>query len=160
MDTAQKEEILEQLASDMQRLALLGTLFYSQCPRVITIPQEAAYRLCHHDFFNFTHAEAAEILGVDRTAITKRLQAMRKVAPQLFPILPKNVARIYRMFAVDNMRVRAIADELHLHPRYCWQVLRNLFQEREQTGLYFRTNTGARLRSYGPWLDKDIKETW
>jgi hypothetical protein len=150
----------EVLTDDMQTLAVEGLARYgADVQREISTEEEAAYRLCHHDFYGLTQGEAAQVLGVTQQAIDKRLRKMRATAPQLFPILSRNVAAIYNRFTTDNMSVREIADDLSLSPRYCWQVLQDLWNAREDTGLYFRAGTSQRLH-YRPWMDEHVKENW
>ena len=152
--------VKEQLANDMQALAVEGIARYGgHIQREISPEEEAAYRLCHHEFYGLTHEDAAQVLGIDRTVVTKRLGSMRVKAPQLFPILSRNVAAIYYRFTTDNMSVREIADDLSLSPRYCWQVLRNLWENRKKTGLYFRAGSRQRLH-YRPWMDGHVKENF
>jgi len=155
MDASRKAQIKQQLAEDMQALAVTGVVKYPDQSRVIPTEQEAVYRLCHHDFLGLSQEEAAEVLDIDRRTVSYRLSRMKEVAPQLFPILSRNVAAIYDRFVTDNMSVKEVADDLRLTPRYCWRVLRNLWENREQTKLYFRVGTGTRLR-YRPWMDEHV----
>lgn len=148
--------IKETLTDDMENTVLTGLVRYGMIPRVITESEEAAFRLCHHDFFGLTQQQAAEVLGITRQGIGDKLKSVRRKAPQLFPILSKNVAIIYDRFTTDNMSVREIADDLSLTPRYCWQVLKDLWDCRKETGLYFRLGTAARLH-YRPWMDEHVK---
>jgi predicted DNA-binding protein YlxM (UPF0122 family) len=159
MDATRKSQIIHKLADNMQALAVAGVVRYGRQPRLITQKQEAVYRLCHHDFFGLSQEEAAEVLDVDQRTISDRLSRMKEIAPQLFPVLSKNVAAIYNRFVTDNMSVREVADDLCLSPRYCWRVLRNLWENREETGLYFRLGTGTRLH-YRPWMDEHVKSSF
>jgi predicted DNA-binding protein (UPF0251 family) len=147
------------LVSDMQMLAIKGIARYGNARRMVTLNEEAAYRLCHHDFFGLTQQEAAQVLGIDQTTVTRRLRSLKDKAPQLFPILSKNTAAIYNRFITGNMSVKEIACDLNLTPRHCWQVLQNLWDTRKETGLYFRSGSRQRLQ-YRSWMDEYVKESW
>jgi hypothetical protein len=155
--------VKEQLVSDIQVAAVRGLALYGDLrgppKRYVSTAEEAAYRLCHHDFYGLSQGEAAQVLGVTQAAVAQRLTSLKNKAPQLFPILSRNVAAVYNRFTTDNMTVREIADDLQLSPRYCWQVLQDLWENRENTGLYFRTGTRQRLY-YRPWMDEHVKECW
>lgn len=160
MEEAHAALVKEQVTEDIQKLAIEGLARYgSRTSRVISPEEEAAYRLCHHDFFGLTQRAAAQVLGVDRSVVAKRLISIKAKAPQLFPILSKNVAAVYHRFTTDSMSVREIADELGLHPKYCWQILNKLWENRKTIGLYFRAGSKQRLH-YRPWMDEHIKESF
>ena len=66
--------------------------------RHITKEQEDAFRLRHHDFEGLTEEQAADELCISVRAVRGRLTRMRKVAPQLFPILSRENAKIWRLW--------------------------------------------------------------
>jgi hypothetical protein len=151
--------VKETLADDMMKLGIEGLARYGNKERLVSHEEEAAYRLCHHDFFGLTQGEAAQVLGITQQGVDWRLKTLRAKAPQLFPILSRNVAAIYNRFVTDNMSVKEIADDMNVTPRYCWQVLQDLWDDRKNNGLYFRTGTRQQLH-YRPWMDEHIKENF
>ena len=66
--------------------------------RKITKEQEDAYRCRHHDFEGLTEEETADELCISVRAVRGRLTRMQKVAPQLFPILSRENAKIWRLW--------------------------------------------------------------
>ena len=70
--------------------------------RLITKRQEEALRLCHQDFEGLPQDAAAARMGISQQAISKLLAACEKVAPQLFPILTKQEARLYHCYMVEG----------------------------------------------------------
>lgn len=82
--------------------------------RLITERQEEALRLCHHDFGGLTQEEAAKIMEISQSAINDLLNRVKKVAPQLFPILTKHEFKIYNYYMKKNWRVIEIAEHLNL----------------------------------------------
>jgi len=63
----------------------------------------------HHDFGGMTTKQVAAILGVHPKNVSCQMWAMRKIAPQLFPILTRRQADIYHMFVNVGMEQKAIA---------------------------------------------------
>ena len=49
---------------------------------------------CHHDFWGDTQEMAAKILGVSQATISRTLVAVKKKAPQMFPILTLRQAEV------------------------------------------------------------------
>lgn len=147
------------LVLDMQALAIEGIARYGDVARCITTSEEAAYRLCHHDFYGLTQQDAATVLGIKQSAVAQRLASLKDKAPQLFPILSQKVALVYHCFTADNMPVKQIAEKLKLTPRYCWRVLKKLWDTRKNNGLYFRSGFINRLH-YRTWMDKHVKEVF
>lgn len=55
--------------------------------RNLTIKQEIALRLCHHEFGHLPIEEAARIMGLGVRQVAYLLWSAKKKAPSLFPIL-------------------------------------------------------------------------
>lgn len=77
--------------------------------RKITLEMEELYRLCHHDFGGRSYAEAAEVVGISVRSVYRILSEMRKLAPQLFPILNKEQAAIWRLWHEKGLSCEYIA---------------------------------------------------
>ena len=80
--------------------------------RHITHRQEQIYRLRHHDFAGLTTKQVAGMLGIWPQSVTRHMKEMQKVAPQLFPILTRRQADIYRMFMKLGLEQKVIAGVL------------------------------------------------
>jgi hypothetical protein len=154
-----KAAIRQLLAEQVAQLETEGRERYGGTPRLISTQQEAAYRLCHQDYFGLKRIDAAEVLGIDIRRLNEVLAEVRLNAPQLFPVLPPKAARIYSLFVHDNMTVAEIAEEMGTGVRTVQTVLRALYDNRERTGLYFKTGS-LRHISYVPYMDKYLREKW
>ncbi len=125
--------------------------------RQVTFKQEAAYRLCHQDFFGLNTKDAAEVMGITRQSLWELLDRVQEIAPQLFPVLPPRMARTYHLF-MEGYTACEIAALLEIKTvRYVRRVLHWLWVRREKTGVYFRSDAGRRI-SYQPWMDTHVKE--
>jgi len=82
--------------------------------RQITKRMEQAYRLHHHDFEAKTLEETARIMGISVNTVEDHLWEMRKIAPQLFPILTKMQAKVWHLFFNEGMSHKMIADTLDI----------------------------------------------
>jgi len=63
----------------------------------------------HHDFGGMSTKQVAAILGITTHSVARHMWKMRKIAPQLFPILTKRQADIYYMFVNVGMEQKTIA---------------------------------------------------
>lgn len=81
--------------------------------RLLTKRQEEIFKLCHHDFEGLSQTEAAERLGISQKIISIALKRIKKVAPQLFPILTKLEAKAYHYFMDEGWGVTEIAEYLN-----------------------------------------------
>lgn len=136
-----------------------GRELWPGCERAITKRQEMAYRLCHHHHFGLRTNIAAEVMGISRSALWELLWRVGKIAPQLFPILPPRMARIYDRFVHERETIAEIAYGLGVSRRYVYRVLRKMYHDRERTGLYFPHNSSRRI-VYSSWMDPYIRETF
>ena len=82
--------------------------------RLITKRQEEALKLCHHDFSGLTQEEAAKEMGITQSAVNDLLNRVKKVAPQLVPILTKHEFKIYNYYIEKNWSVTEIAEHFNL----------------------------------------------
>lgn len=56
------------------------------------------YRLCHHDFGGLSYTEAAKTENISVRSVYRVLSEMRQFSPQLFPILNKEQAGMWKMW--------------------------------------------------------------
>jgi len=77
--------------------------------RKISEKQEIAYRLCHPDFGGLSHKQAAVKMGITEGAVYRLLKRMRKIAPNLFPILSLEHAQIWRLWQDAGLNCKDIA---------------------------------------------------
>jgi len=121
--------------------------------RLITERQEQALRLCHHDHEGLTLTEAAEHMGITHQAVSKLLAKVKKVAPQLFPILSKQEAKCYHYLTVDGLLPKDIAHTLNISVKAVYLTLDRCAAK----GLSFSGPRGNVL-SYKEWMDDIVKE--
>lgn len=153
-----KRAIKEMVCEQIEEANREGLIRYGT-ERQITFKQEMAYRLCHQDFFGLSTEEAAEIMGIDRQQVWALLNRLRDQATQLFPILPKRTAKVYTLF-MQGYTPREIAEELEIVTvDYVQRVLHALWEDRERTGVYFRSGAGRQI-NYQPSMDAFVKETF
>lgn len=116
--------------------------------RLITEKQERALKLCHYDHGGLTREEAAKIMGIDQSVLSRLLRKVKKVAPQLFPIMTKQEAKISHYFMVDGWKVKEIAEYMGLS---IIAVQRSL-QRCRRKDLLFTTSKG-RVQSLNQFLE-------
>jgi hypothetical protein len=154
MLTETREALRSTLGDQLDGLEFVARLRYGDdAVRFITAQQEAAYRLCHQDFFGLTVADAADVLGVSQSQVRTLLACVQARAPQLFPILSSKVAKVYAMF-MDNFTSGEIAEEVGCGVRSVQSILRKLRQKAEEIGLYFPARVERRT-SFGSWMEED-----
>jgi hypothetical protein len=157
MHETTKAAILALATEQMVDAEKRGIERYGARERVVTHAQEFAFRLCHQDHFGLSKAVAADIMGIDIRCLYRLLAKMRLNAPQVFPILPPKVARVYKMFIQDRMTIGEIAEETGTGIRNIQLMLRVLYDDRQRTGLYFPERETRRL-AYREWMDNFTKE--
>ena len=154
MLTETREALRSTLGDQLDGLEFVARLRYGDdAVRFITVQQEAAYRLCHQDFFGLAVADAAEILGTSVSKVRLLLAGVKAVAPQLFPILSPKAAKVYSLF-MDNFTSGEIAEEIGCSVRSVQSTLRKLRHKAEEIGLYFPVRVEQRT-SFGPWMEED-----
>ena len=79
--------------------------------RLITELQERVFRKCHHDFEGYSVKEAAAVLGLTEAGVRRILREVKKIAPQLFPILSKRQKLVNDLW-LEGKSYNEIADEL------------------------------------------------
>ena len=123
--------------------------------RLITVKQEEAFRLCHQDFEGLTETEAAERMGVTQATISEHLANVKKIAPQLFPIMTKQQAKCYHHLTVDGWSPQEIADHLGISVNAVYLTFRSY----KGKGLAFPGPRGNVLQ-YEEWMDDIVKERY
>jgi DNA-directed RNA polymerase specialized sigma24 family protein len=91
--------------------------------RAITERQEEALRLCHHEFEGLTETEAAMHMGISQSAVSQLLSQVKKVAPQLFPIMTKFQAQCYHHLTCDGWSPDDIAERLYRQVNSVYKAL-------------------------------------
>lgn len=152
MRNVTKSAIRKVVIGDITRAHRRGTMRYNTS-RKITPGQEMAYRLCHQDFFGLRQRDAAEVMGLTQQRVGQLLTCVEHEAPQLFPILPVRIAKMYSMFSEGNTCAE-IAEFLGVSPQSVQRAIRRLMK---CGTLYFRRGSERRL-SYQPWMDEYITE--
>ena len=83
--------------------------------RKITEEMERLYRMCHHNFGGMSYADAAKAMGITIRSVYRVLNELRKLAPQLFPILTQEQATILRAWDTEaNLTIEEVAISLGL----------------------------------------------
>jgi len=119
--------------------------------RLITLRQEQALRLCHHDFEGLTQKEAAEKMNISQSALSGLLIRVKKVLPQYFPILTKLEAQIYYYYMVEGWSTEKITEHMEKSQRTVQLTL----QRARDKGMFF-TEAKGRVLSYDPSMDAQV----
>ncbi len=119
--------------------------------RLLTEQQERAFRLCHHDYQGLSQTEAAAIMDVDQTTVSRLLAKVEKVLPQFFPILSKQEVKCYHHLTVDGWTPVNIANQLEISVMAVYLT----FQRCKAKGLSFPGPHGKVLR-YKPEMDNRV----
>lgn len=119
--------------------------------RKLSHKQELAIRLCHHDFKGLSQKQAAEEMGISIQAVSALLKSVKKIAPQLFPILTKEQVAVKRL-AIDAGESREeVAEALGISVGRVKEILHQLTQKNIA---YIPTHVVA----YSPHMDSQIRE--
>jgi len=123
--------------------------------RLITKKQEQAFRLCHQDFEGLTETEAAERMGVTQATISEHLANVKKVAPQLFPILTKFQAQCYHYITCDGWLPEEIADYMGRPINSVYKAL----QACRNKGLPLPVKVRGNILRYEELPDPEVSDT-
>jgi len=121
--------------------------------RLITKREEQAYRLCHHDFEHKTVSEAAKVMGTSEGTVRRLLRNVKRVCPQLFPILTKRQFMIYKLRIEVGLTEEKTANMLrttHVH--------RALNKIKKQDLPELNIEGFGDMLSYDPNMDSHIKQ--
>jgi len=119
--------------------------------RKITVRQEQALKLVHHDFEGLTQAEAAAKMGITQPVISRLLAAAKKVAPQMFPILTKFEAKCYYHYMEEGRAVKQIAAYMNTTQNAIYKALHRA----KDKGKYFSEDR-RKMLSYDPSMDSEV----
>lgn len=119
--------------------------------RKITKQQERAFRLCHHDFEGLTVKEAAKIMDITASAVYGLLAEVKRIAPQLFPILTPQQNAVKRLIVDMGQSYSECADELH----YKMSAVVKTMEQLARMGI---KPTKTKVISYSSFMDNQIKE--
>lgn len=120
--------------------------------RVISKRQEQIYRMLHHGFNGLAVKQVAAMLGLTPACITHHMRQMKKIAPQLFPILTKKQADVYYLYVHAGQAISDIAKALNI----TIYVVKNRIYEMRRKGMFISWMQSKRMR-YHPWMDFEIK---
>ena len=119
--------------------------------RLITEFEEQVVRLCHHDHQGFTQQEAAEKLRVSQACIAQTLSRIKRVVPQLFPIMTRHQAHVYELVTKRGMAAEQIAKHMGKSKRAIEQMIVRI----KKRGLAFPRR--AKTIRFEGWMDDKIK---
>jgi len=123
--------------------------------RYITVNQEKAYRLVHHEFAGLSVSDAAMIMGVSRGTVYRWLSEMQAVAPQLFPCLSRQHAKLWRLWFDRGLTVRAVARLTGVSERCAAAELRII--KKIMKYKYISLSQREKTRSFNQLMDNEIE---
>jgi DNA-binding MarR family transcriptional regulator len=108
--------------------------------------------MLHHAFDGLTTKQAASKLGLTPACVTHHMRQMKKIAPQLFPILTKKQADVYYLYVHAGNAISDIAKALGITT----YIVKNRIYEMRRKGMFIPWMQGKRMR-YQPWMDSEVK---
>lgn len=122
--------------------------------RLITERQERIYRMRHHDFDGLTTKQVASKLNLTMACVTHHMRQMRKIAPQLFPILTEKQANVYNLYVRAKISTFAVAKALNVSVF----IVKNRIYEMRRKGMFISNFCKSRKHdySYESWMDNQI----
>jgi len=120
--------------------------------RLITQRQEQIYRMRHQDFGGLATKQVAAMLGVGEQWINRQMKKMKKIAPQLFPILTKRQADIYNLHENVGLLVQEIAEYLGV----CEGTIGNILIRLKKKDIYIYPRRSHKPIEYSLWMDSKI----
>lgn len=121
--------------------------------RKITIRQERALRLCHHEFSGLGQAEAAERMSISQPALSELLTAVKKVMPEWFPILTPLEAICYNHYIAEGLSAAFIAIRTGKSQSAVYDALKRA----RAKGKFF-PEAKRKVLQYDPSLDHKVKQ--
>jgi hypothetical protein len=118
--------------------------------RNLTELEEKIIRLHHHEFAGMSLAFTAGMVGLSMRAIKTALQAIKKKAPSLFPILTKQQQAILHLYDNHTSR-KVIAAALEISEKQLGKEITFLYEHG------FLCNH-HKIKKYDPSMDGDVKE--
>ncbi len=112
------------------------------------------YCLCHHSFSGLPVSGAAAIMNLTPRRIEQILNSVQAKAPQLFPILTRNQARDYHLYADEGWTLKQIADDTgrdtsNIHKSVLAAIAK---------GMPKPVTRSQRVLSYDKLMDRYVKE--
>jgi len=121
--------------------------------RHITHRQEQIYRLRHHDFGGMSTKQVAAMLGVTPKCINSHMREMKKIAPQLFPILTQRQMDVYILY--EKMGMTHPEVEKHLGMSAGTSGATVWYMRRK--GMFLQPDCIHRVDTYSSWMDSKIR---
>lgn len=120
--------------------------------RLITEYQEQIYRMRHHDFGGMTTKQVAALLGVTPKCINSHMYKMRKIAPQLFPILTPRQMDVYILREMMGMTYIEIGKYLGI----TWETAATIVWYMRKKGMYLQFGCLHKVDAYSSWMDSKV----
>ena len=122
--------------------------------RLITERQEQIYQLRHHDFAGLTTKQVATMLSITPQCVNRDMKKMKKIAPQLFPILTSKQMNVYVLREMLGMTYQEISKYLGI----TWQTAACTVYYMRKKGMYLQPDCIHRVNTYSPWMDSKVKQ--
>lgn len=120
--------------------------------RLITERQEQIFRLRHHDFGGMSTKQVATMLGVSLKCINSHMRQMKKIAPQLFPILTQRQMDVYILYEEMGMTHPEVEKHLGMSVGTSGATV---FYIRKK-GMFLQPDCLHRVDTYSSWMDSKI----
>lgn len=121
--------------------------------RLITHRQEQIYRMRHHDFGGMATKQVAAMLGVTPKCINSHMRQMRKIAPQLFPILTQRQMDVYVLYEKMGMTHPEVEKCLNMSAGTSGATVWYM----RKKGMYLQPDCLHRVDTYSLWMDSKVR---
>ncbi len=121
--------------------------------RVLTVHEEHVYRLIHHDFAGLTQEEAAELLNISQSEVSRTVSHLRDKAPQLFPILTRLQVHVRGFILEQGFTHQQIAEAMGTSEGTVDSIVATL----KDKGVCFEKPIGKTVQ-YTEGMDGDVTE--
>jgi biotin operon repressor len=105
----------------------------------------------HHDFSGIATKQVAAMLGVEVQCVNNHMRQMKKIAPQLFPILTRRQSEVYELYVEMNLSGNAVSELLGI----ARPTVQSKLDEIKRKGLHV-PKRAKRIVRYSCWMDSKV----
>lgn len=120
--------------------------------RAITKKQEIIFRMRHQDFGGMATKQVAAVFGVSLRCINSHMRQMKKIAPQLFPVLTQRQMDVYVLYEKMGMTHPEVEKYLGMSAGTSGATVWCM----RKKGMFLQPDCLHRVDTYSSWMDYKI----